>query len=94
MLLEPGRYRFEGRLRSDSIVGLSDRKGAAAGLRVSGSRNPRPNRLEGSSGWTTLSYSFQVEDPLERVVLVCELRATQGKVWFDLGSLKLSRLPH
>jgi hypothetical protein len=92
VLLEEGRYRFEGRARAAGVAPTrDDRKGAGAGLRISGSEQPRRNELAGDAPWQTLAYEFSA-GPLEEVELVCELRATKGEVWFDLASLRLVRL--
>jgi spore coat protein CotH len=92
VLLERGRYRFEARARSAGVLGISDQKGAGAGIRISGSSVPRGNALTGDHAWRAIAYEFEVEDSLREVVLVCELRARRGAVWYDLGSLRLRRL--
>ena len=86
--LPVGKYIFEGLVRGEGIVGRTNETGMGAGLRISGSK--RENKLQGSAGWTPLSFSLtnQVEDSVE---FVCELRATRGEVWFDEGSLRLVR---
>lgn len=86
--LPVGKYLFEGMVRGEGIAGRTNETGMGAGLRISGSK--RENKLQGSAGWTPLSFSLtnQVEDSVE---LVCELRATRGEVWFDEGSLRLVR---
>jgi hypothetical protein len=45
----------------------------------------------GDSDWRTIDYVFQAHEPSNEVELVCELRATQGEAWFDLGSLRLKK---
>ena len=91
VLLEPGRYRFEGELRTQGVVPALDRRGAGAGLRISGSPQPRSNKLSGDAPWTKVAYEFVVSPESESTDLVCELRATQGEAWFDLSSLRLIR---
>jgi spore coat protein H len=93
LVLGGGRYRFEGLARTSEIVATKDERGEGAGLRISGSLQPRPNRLTGSSPWQTLTYEFEVSPPGDEVELVCELRATRGQVWFDAKSLRLVKLP-
>ncbi len=91
LLLPPGRFRFEGRARGEGITASKDEKGEGAGLRISGSEQPRTNKLGGTTGWQTLSYEFDAPGGGE-VTLICELRARRGRVWFDLDSLRLTRL--
>lgn len=90
--LEAGRYAFEGLARTLGVRPIRDDKGEGVGLRISGSQQPRQNQLSGDSPWRKLVYEFEVGAPDEEVELVCELRATQGQVWFDLESLRLVRL--
>ena len=93
VLLEGGRYRFEGVARTAGVVATRDeKKGEGAGIRISGSQQPRNNKLSADSPWQKLEYEFAVADLSDEVDLVCELRASQGEVWFDVESLKLVRL--
>jgi len=93
VLLEEGRYRLEGRARTTGVVPLKDdKKGEGAGLRISGSQQPRGNKLTGDNDWQTLAYEFDAAAPDDEVDLVCELRATEGEVWFDINSLRLVRI--
>ena len=89
VLLEPGQYRFEGRVKTAGVSGFRNERGEGAGLRIS--RSPRPNRLSGDSDWKSVSFNFPVDGPEREIELVCELTATRGEVWFDLNSLKLVR---
>ena len=91
VLLEAGRYRFEGQARTKGVVPLTDQKGEGAGLRISGSRTARPNKLAGDSAWQKLEYDFTVSLEAREVELLCELRAIEGEAWFDLGSLRVVR---
>jgi hypothetical protein len=90
VLLEPGTYRLQGRAKSTGLVPRRDVTGAGGGLRISGEQ--RQNQVVGNSTWTQLAHEFTVDSPLREVVLVCELRATQGEIWFDANSLQLRRL--
>jgi spore coat protein H len=93
ILLEGGRYRFEGRARGSGIVALKeDKKGDGAGLRIHGSQFARTNSVVGDAAWTKLAYEFDAASPDDEVELVCELRAQKGEVWFDADSLQLVRL--
>jgi hypothetical protein len=88
VLLEPGDYRFEGRVKTQDLeFGPAITRGGVC-LRVSGDRTA-PTRTE-VSDWTTLSYDFTTRG-LEDVELVCELRASSGWAWFEAKSLKLTR---
>lgn len=93
VLLSQGKYRFEALARVAGVVSLlNTNKGAGAGIRHSGIRKPRTNKLEGDSSWQALNYEFQVPHEEEEVQLLCELRASKGEVWFDLNSLRLVKL--
>lgn len=90
LYLEPGRYRFEALARSSRLAPIREPDKQGAGIRVSG--GSRRNKLEGDTGWTKLQYEFDVQGGPANVVLVCEIRATRGDVWFDANSLKLELL--
>ena len=89
VLLEPGHYRLEGRVKTEALVfGPGVARGGVT-LRISGDRNaPMQPQL---SQWTAVSCDFTTGG-LEDVELVCELRASQGWVWFREDSLRLIRL--
>jgi hypothetical protein len=92
VLLRPGHYRFEGRVRVLGVKPLPFGKAQGAGLRVSG--RPRAvTSLTGDSTWESLTTEFQVTQNPEDVELVCELRASAGEAWFAEESLRLARLP-
>ena len=76
--LGPGRYRFQGQVRVQSVTPQEDDYGA--GLRISGAR--RKHLLTGNTDWQPFSYEFEVGSP-RQVELVCELRAIEGEAWFD-----------
>jgi hypothetical protein len=90
VILTAGKYRFEGRGKAQGIKGLDNTPATGAGLRISG--GSRTQKLDGSSDWTPLAYEFQVQAPTQEVVLVAELKATAGQVYFDTSSLRLVRL--
>ena len=93
VLLESGRYRLEGLARAAHVAPLNDgQKGEGAGLRISGTDQLRANKLVGDSPWKRLEFEFEVAPSMNAIDLVCELRATQGEVWFDTDSLLLVRL--
>jgi len=84
--LEPGRYRFDGRVRTRGV-------GANGGicLRLSGVR--MPVLPLGAEGWSDTGFEFELGEILSEVELICELRAAGGEAWFDEESLRLVRLP-
>jgi spore coat protein H len=88
--LPAGRYRFEARLVTAGVVGSKTPTGDGAGLRISGGSRTAPNALTGDSGWQ--ETGFDIETPGGDVVLVAELRATKGDVWFDRDSLRLRQV--
>jgi spore coat protein H len=90
VVLDPGRYQFEGRVKLMGVtVDSADQRGGA-GLRIS--KGAMPRKLAGTSEWKEYKYAFEVGDQTSEVELICELRATAGEAWFDAGSLKLVRM--
>ncbi|HWN97001.1 MAG TPA: CotH kinase family protein [Methylomirabilota bacterium] len=91
-LLGEGTYRLEALAKVAGVVSLMNtNKGGGAGIRHSGIRKPRTNHLEGESDWEKLHYEFELKYE-EEVQLLCELRATQGEVWFDANSFRLVKV--
>lgn len=90
--LPRGAYALHAKVRSQDVEGISDEKGQAAGLRISGSS--RENSLSGTSDWQELHYDFTIEEDSREVELIAELRATRGQAWFEIGSLILERKPN
>ena len=96
VMLEVGRYRFEGMARCAGITGNVTRRNGAtylvgACLGVPDHSLTGESALIGDSPWRKLSVEFEVLSR-EDVELLCELRAVQGEVWFDRSSLQLVRL--
>ncbi|MBI4604676.1 MAG: CotH kinase family protein [Planctomycetes bacterium] len=104
VLLGPGRYRLEGKVRTIGVVPLADPetdeeglKPGGASVRVSGQHPPR--KLRGTTPWRTFAFELTVgpaegdEAPVVdgAAELVCDLRAERGEAWFDLDSLRLVR---
>lgn len=88
--LEKGRYRVDGRVKARGIVAdLGDSRGGV-GIRLSSGR-PEHYRLSDLE-WTPIAQEFSVNDPLSEVQVLCEFRGAEGEAWFDLGSLRLTRL--
>jgi spore coat protein H len=90
LLLDPGLYRFEGKVRTRDVKPASGETNAGAGLRISGGAVSQ--ELSGSTDWRHFTYSFQVSDTGSEVEFVCELRAPRGEAWFDAATLQAVRL--
>jgi len=88
VLLEPGAYRFEGRMKTGDLEFNSEVTRPGVCLRISGDRAAPMSRAVPE--WTTIRYDFTTKG-LEDVELVCEMRASSGWAWFDASSLKLIR---
>ena len=91
VLLDRGRYRFEGRAKVSGVKPLPQGIHQGAGLRLVGRQRQSPD-LVTPNAWQTLSEEFEVESDHAEIQLLCELRAAAGEAWFDLGSLRLVRL--
>ena len=52
---------------------------------------PNAKRLSGTADWSEITCDFDLEQPAADLEIACELRADQGKAWFDLNSLKVER---
>jgi spore coat protein H len=88
--LEPGRYRMEARIKTKGVVLAADDPRAGAGLRASRVRTGQRN--EGDHDWMPVHFDFNVQQEGEDKELVCELRADEGEIWYELKSLKLKKL--
>ena len=87
--LDPGQYRFAGRVQAaDLEVPSEDTKGGVT-LRIS--RQIPPRRITADCDWTTLNCDFEVLDESSPVELICEFRGLKGQVCFDRQSLKVTR---
>lgn len=89
--LDPGRYRFEGTVRTAKVVAIVDDRGEGAGLRISGQSRNGGNKVTGTSNARSLSFPFEISSANQSVELICELRGNRGEAWFDAGSLKIVR---
>ena len=85
--LDAGRYRLEAKVATANVVGVKDASGEGAGLRISGGVREGQNAAVGSASWQPVGYTF--ETPGGDIVLVAELRASKGEVWFARDSLRL-----
>lgn len=88
VLLPRGRYSFEGPCRTSGVK-APDGTNTGAGLRISGAQ--RTARLTGDADWQKTEFAFEVTEETRNVVLVCELKARAGEVWFDPEALTLRR---
>ncbi len=88
--LLPGKYRFEAVARCKGVLAVNDAKGRGVGLRVSGNPTKAEQFLENDSDWKPISLTF--ESAGGDTVLVAEMRATKGEVWFHADSLQLIKL--
>ena len=85
--LDAGRYRLEGKVATSNVVGVKDPSGEGAGLRISGGVRDGQNAAVGSAAWQPVGYTF--ETPGGDIILVAELRASKGEVWFARDALRL-----
>jgi len=51
-----------------------------------------PVRLTGTRDWTDVTYEIELRQPLADLEVRCELYGTAGEAWFDLKSLRITRL--
>ncbi len=89
--LEPGKYRFEARIRTAGLQSAQGPSGEGVGLRISGGTRVGQNALSGDTPWKTVAFNFDA--PGGDVILVAELRATKGEAWFDKDSFQIVRVP-
>lgn len=88
--LTPGRYRIAGRLRTIGVVPTQTPSGEGAGFRISGGTRVGLNSAAGDTPWKEAAFEFDA--PGGDVVLVAELRATKGEVWFDRDSFRIEQV--
>ena len=51
-----------------------------------------PRRFIGSRNWFDTTYEIELREPMADLEIRCELRGDAGEAWFDLQSLRLTRL--
>ena len=90
-ILPQGRYHFAALARTASVHPLPFGRNQGAALRVTGSARSRIS-LTGTQDWKALQVDLEVTAPEQEVEFICELRASRGEAWFDLGSLRLERI--
>jgi hypothetical protein len=88
LFLEPGRYRFVGKIKTRGVVSDPGDPRFGAGFRISNQRFTQ--KLSGDNDWTNAAFEFDLPEPTD-VEFICELRAAKGEAWFDAGSLRLIR---
>jgi hypothetical protein len=91
VLLPPGRYRFEDRVRVAGVKTLPSGQISGARLRVGG-KSGATGALVGDSGWQKLSADFEISESTAKIELICELRARAGEAWFDLAAMRVLRV--
>jgi len=91
VLLPRGHYTFQDRVRVAGVAPLPFGMHQGASLRVGGTVGGA-HALTGSSDWRELSSDFEVVQPMEKVELICELRAEAGEAWFDVSALQILRI--
>jgi hypothetical protein len=90
VLLAEGEYQFVGRVRGQGLRFDNNITRGGITLRTSGDRSPR--MLTAAPDWTTFTYDFTITGVAD-TELVCELRASQGRAFFDVDSLRLIQKP-
>jgi CotH kinase protein len=89
--LNPGNYRFQGRICVSGVVPLDFGVHHGAALRVLGKAERSPV-IVGDGKWREVFVDFRVADASADLSLLCELRGRAGQAWFDVGSLQLLRI--
>ncbi len=88
VLLDAGHYRFMGRMKISGVKPLPFGKHQGAALRVVGSGDESPGKLD-DSPWSNLYADFDVLRGPQEVELACELRARAGEAWFATDALTI-----
>ncbi len=89
LLLPAGKYVFSGNVKSANVDAFKTEAGLGGGIRISGAN--RTNKVAGTANWTKLQHEFAL-DATGEVVLVCELRANKGEIWFQADTLQIQKL--
>jgi hypothetical protein len=89
--LERGRYRLEGKVKTQGLASDPGDTRGGAGFRAGNSRQDK--YILGDSDWKTIGMEVRVGEPLVETRLACEFRGIDGEALFDLGSIRLVRLP-
>lgn len=86
VLLPSGRYELRANIKMAGVVACGEEGKRGAGVRISGGQRKDVNE---GTGERAVVFAFEVDEPLREVVLVVELRATNGEVVVPLSSLRL-----
>lgn len=89
-VLDPGRYRFEGRIRTAGVKSLPFGRNHGAALSVAGPGQAKSPGILGTTNGVDLALDFQLSSR-QQVTFACELRASAGEAWFSVPSLQLRR---
>lgn len=89
VLLEPGRYRFEGRARLENTSRWNLVLSPTVSMRSS--EPGQTKRTDRGPGVVAFAQDFAV-DALRRVEFICEIKGGPGRVIFESGTLKVQRL--
>ncbi len=90
VVLEPGEYRFEARLRTKGVVASQGSSGEVAGLWISGASRSGLNTLSGDAAWQNVAYPITASGG--EIMLVMELRASKCELWCAKSSVQLVRV--
>lgn len=88
MAMEPGKYRIEALAKAVDVKPRGEGN-SGVGVRISGGE--RHNYISGTTDWKTISMEISIQEPRD-VVLVLEMRALSGDVYFDVTTIKIVRL--
>lgn len=89
VLLPRGTYELSARMTTKGVVLSDEEYNPGAGVRISGKE--REWIEKGSATNKPVSFTFEIEDDPQEVVLVIELRSAKGEVTFPKESLRLRR---
>jgi osmotically-inducible protein OsmY len=87
--LDPGKYRFEARVKTKAWR-RAKTSGEGAGLRISGGTRNGINKLAGDSPWQD-SFLSQLKRMAVKSSSWQNCARSKGEVWFDKSSLQLVR---
>ena len=94
LLLEPGRYRFEGRVRTTGVQPLPFGKRQGACLRLAENPSAISPVLLAETPWRSVATPpFVIQGAPTEIEVLCELRASAGTASFDAASLRLIQIP-
>jgi hypothetical protein len=91
-LLEAGRYRFEGEVRTRGVVALADGRFHGARLMINGPNAAPARSITGDNEWTLLQVEVEIGEGPSQLEFMCSLRAAAGQAWFDVDSLRIVRV--